>query len=767
MMRESYSVFNFIPLPLTDKYSHYMKKAFLAATTALICVYGSIAQTKSIAGYPANTAAQQLSWEEKFDKILSTSNIDKLIKDMSARPHHIGSAGSKAVAEYIQKYFQDLGFDSKIEVLYTLFSTPKERLLELNGPVKFKASLSEPPLKEDATSGQTKEQLPTYNCWSADGDVTAELVFVNYGLPEDYEVLRQMGIDVKGKIVIAKYGRSWRGINPKVAQENGAIGCIIYSDPAEDGYAQGDVYPDGAFKNKYGVQRGSVMDMPVYPGDPLTPGYGHTQDAKKLSREEATNLLRIPVIPIGYGDAEPLLRALAGPVAPNSWRGDLPITYHVGPSKATVRLKLSFNWEIKPLYNVVAKWKGTEFPDEWIIRGNHHDAWVNGANDPISGMAALMEEARGISELIKQGWKPRRTLVYCGWDGEEPGLLGSTEWVEHNARELREKAVVYINSDANGRGFFGAAGSHGLENFVSDIARDVIDPQTNISILERSRARALTTAGSVSAKKNLLSKKTLTLGALGSGSDYSPFFQHLGIPSLNLGFGGENEGGEYHSIYDSYDHYKRFKDPQFEYGVALAKAAGRSSMRMANAELLPFDFRSLHKTINSYITEVVSLLDQLRESTAIENQLIKEGRYVQAADPLEKYIPPTAREEVPYLNFSPVQNAAAELEKSCQLLSDAIDKSKLNDRQKRELNKNLYQAEQQLLLEEGLPRRPWYKHSIYAPGFYTGYGVKTLPGIREAIEQRNWKEAQEQIEKVAVAITRFSNYLNNTVKKLE
>jgi len=457
---------------------------------------------------------------------------------------------------------------------------------------------------------------------------------------------------------------------------------------------------------------------------------------------------------------------LEGPVAPAGWRGALPITYHIGPGKSTVHLKLTFNWEIKPLYNVVAKMKGTEFPDEWVIRGNHHDAWVNGANDPISGMAALMEEARVISELVKQGWKPKRTLVYCGWDGEEPGLLGSTEWVEFNAKELQQKAVVYINSDGNGRGFFGAAGSHALENFMNDVARDVTDPQTQISILERSRARALTTATTTASKKTLLAKKTLTLGALGSGSDYSPFFQHLGIPSLNIGFGGEDPGGEYHSIYDTYDHYKRFKDPKFEYGVALAKVAGRSSMRMANAEILPFDFRSLQKTVSGYSTEVISLLEQVRETTTIENQLIKEGRYTHASDPLEKYYPPKAKDEVPYLNFSSLQNALTDMEKSCVAFSEAINKPTLSAEQKNNLNKNLYQAEQQLLLVDGLPRRGWYKHSIYAPGFYTGYGVKTLPGIREAIEQRDWKEAQDQIEKAAAAISSFSAYLNNSAKKL-
>lgn len=735
----------------------------------LLCLLStfSFAQAVQLTGFPAKEAEQQLYWENMFDKELRTTQIDKLIKDLSARPHHIGSPGGKQVAEYMQRFFDSLGFDSRIETLYTLFSTPKERVVELLSNPVFKATLSEPALKEDASSNQfLKEQLPVYNCWSADGDVTAPLVFVNYGLPEDYETLRQMGIDVKGKIVIAKYGRSWRGIKPKVAQENGAIGCLIYSDPMDDGYFQGDVYPKGAFKNEYGAQRGSVLDMPIYPGDPLTPGYAHTENAALLERNQVTNLLKIPVLPISYHDAAPLLRSLEGPVAPNGWRGALPFTYHIGPGKAPLHLKLSFLWETKPIYNVIARLKGTTYPDQWIIRGNHHDAWVFGANDPISGMAALMEEARGIAALLKKGWKPKRTLLFCGWDGEEPGLLGSTEWAEYYAKELQEKAVLYINSDGNGRGFFSASGSHALENFVNEIARDVPDPQTRISILERARAQMMTTAASAASKKNWLGRKSIPIGALGAGSDYSPFFQHLGIPSLNIGFGGENDGGEYHSIYDTYEHYKRFKDPKFEYGVALAMAGGRTIMRASQAEVLPFEFTSLQKTIAGYLSEVMQLADQLRESTAVENQLIRDGRYVQASDPTLLYLPPLEKEEVPFLDFTPMQNAIAAMERSTKALQEKINGAGTTTATKEMLNNKLYRAEQQLLLEEGLPRRSWYRHSIYAPGFYTGYGVKTLPGIREAIEQRNWKEAREQIESASRAIIRFSNYLDETRQSL-
>lgn len=744
-----------------------MKKSALLLSLSFWISLCSTAQQKTLSGFATDQIPPQLKWEDMFDKSLNAANVDKLIREMSARPHHIGSAAGKAVAEYINNYFKELGFDSRIETLYTLFSTPKERLLELNTPVKFKALLSEPGIKEDATSIQSNEQLPIYNCWSADGDVTAPLVFVNYGVPEDYEKLRQLGIDVKGKIVIAKYGRSWRGIKPKVAQEHGAIGCLIYSDPMDDGYFKGDVYPKGAFKNEYGAQRGSVLDMPIYPGDPLTPGYGHTENAKTLDRSAVTNLLKIPVLPISYHDAAPLLQAMGGPVAPESWRGALPFTYHVGPSTATVHLKLAFDWNIVPIQNVIATLKGTEFPDEWVVRGNHHDAWVNGANDPISGMAALMEEARGVSELVKNGWKPKRTIVYCGWDGEEPGLLGSTEWAEAHDRELQQKTVVYINSDGNGRGFFEAAGSHALEQFVNEVARDVTDPQTQVSIQERRRAQAIVAASSTQAKQKLLSKNMVNLGALGSGSDYSPFFQHLGVPSLNLGFGGEDDGGEYHSIYDSYDHYKRFKDPKFEYGVALAKTAGRTTLRMSQAELLPFDFRSLQKTVAGYAKEVMDLLDQTREATAVENQMIREGRFVQAADPEETYFPPQPKDEVPYLDFSPLLNALDKMEKSCNLLNLQLSDPSLSKERKYAANKQLYQAEQQLLLSDGLPRRNWYRHSIYAPGFYTGYGVKTLPGIREAIEQRKWSEAQLEIGRTAKAIGQFSDYLINAANGIK
>ena len=730
-----------------------MRKLFFLSLT-LLAVNSASAQ--KIMGFTDANAAKQLDWEKQFDAQLNAQNQDTWMKFLTSNPHHVGSAKDKANAEYMANLFKQWGFDTQIATYYVLFPTPKTRVLELLGSKPYKAKLEEPALLEDKTSGQKAEQLPTYNAYSADGDVTAELVFVNRGIPADYEELERMGIDVKGKIVIAKYGGSWRGIKPKVAAEHGAIGCIIYSDPEDDGYAAGDTYPEGPFRRKDGVQRGSVMDMPVYPGDPLTPDVGATKDAKRIDRKDAITIMKIPVVPISYEDAQPLLQSLGGPVAPASWRGALPLTYHVGPSKDKVHLKLEFNWDQKPLYDVIATMKGSDFPDQWVLRGNHHDGWVNGASDPISGMVAEMEEARVIGELAKKGFRPKRTLVYCAWDGEEPALLGSTEWVEDHQQELNQKAVAYINSDGNGRGFISASGSHTFEPFFNEIANDVMDPQTNVTIKERRYARTVTEADR-SARMKLLGNKNIKLGALGAGSDYSPFLQHLGIASMNLGFGGESSGGEYHSIYDSYDLFTKFKDPGNQYGVALSKTAGRIMLRLANADVLPVDFNSFYKTVNDYASELKTLLENTRNETDAENRMIREKLFDLAKDPKKSYKSPTAKESVPFLNFSSAENALVRLKNASEEFQKSYAKAtQLNTDKQAQLNEILFKAERSLIQAKGLPRRNWYRHQVYAPGFYTGYGVKTLPGIREAIEERNWKEAQENIEIVAKTLNDYS-----------
>jgi N-acetylated-alpha-linked acidic dipeptidase len=731
-------------------------KQLLFTVFAVFCITlpNAFAQS-SIMGFTEEGSKAQLQLETDYDKLLKASNLDEWMKYLSAKPHHVGSPYDKEVVDFVAAQFKSWGYEVRIEKFNVLFPTPKLRLVEMIAPTTFKASLLEPPVEGDEYSEQTDEALPGYNAFSIDGDVTADLVFVNYGIPADYEELERRGISVKGKIVIAKYAGSWRGIKPKLAAEKGAIGCLIYSDPEDDGYYQGDVYPKGAFKNEYGIQRGSVMDMPMAPGDPLTPGYGSTDDAKRIPLSEAKTLTKIPVLPISYHDAKPLLEALEGPVAPSSWRGALPITYHIGPGPAKVHLKLEFNWEQRPAYNVIATMKGSTFPDEWVIRGNHHDAWVHGASDPISGLVALMEEARAVSILVKNGKKPKRTMMYCAWGAEEQGLLGSTEWVETHAKELKQKTVAYINTDGTGAGFLGAGGSHTLEKFFDQISKSVMDPQTNVTVFERRNAVQQVSGG--------VPWSHYELGALGSGSDYSPFFQHLGIASFNMGFGGESSGGEYHTMYDSYKHYKRFKDPNFQYGVTLAKVAGRTSLRMANADVLPFEFSHFTKIVNGYKDEVTALADKLRKEANQHNTMIEKGMYALANNPKENMKVPDAKANVPHFNFAPLENALENLEKQSMAFSKATQSGVSNVKNKAAVNAILKDMERALTKEHGLPKRPWYKHHIYAPGFYTGYGVKTFPGVREAIEQGEFNEVEQQINNLASVINEFSSQIGQAL----
>ena len=710
----------------------------------------------------------QKEWEEKFR---STPNPDSLREDMrklSARPHHLGSPYDKENAEWILSKFKSWGLDAHIELFDVLFPTPKERAIELIAPTKFVAKLKEPALALDPTSNQVNEELPPYNAYSIDGDVTAPLVYVNYGIPDDYERLDRMGISVKGCIVIARYGAAWRGIKPKVAAQHGAVGCLIYSDPSGDGYTQGDVFPKGPFRPEDGVQRGSVVDMPLYPGDPLTPGVGATPDAKRLALKDVQVLTKIPVLPMSYGDARPLLAALDGPVAPDDWRGTLPITYHIGPGPAKIHLKASFNWDRVKLYDVIAKISGSTFPDEWIIRGNHHDAWVNGAEDPISGQVALLEEARSLGQLVKQGWKPKRTIVYCAWDGEEEGLLGSTEWVETHGDELNRKGVVYINSDGNDRGYLFVSGSHSLEKFISGVAQDIVDPETKLSVWQRSRLQSILRAGSADDRREVRQRTDMKIGALGSGSDYSAFIDHAGIASLNLGFGGEDGGGVYHSTYDDFYWYTHFSDTDFLYGRALAQTVGTAVLRLADADLLPFYFTNMSETVKKYVDELQKLLKTKQDDARERDKEIDEGVFTATADPHLKSVPPPRDEIPPFLNFAPLQNAVDSLSRSAERYDKAaaIPKGKEPDAMAA-VNAKLIQTERRLLSAEGLPGRPWFKHQIYAPGFFTGYGVKTIPAVREAIEQKQWKLAEDEITKVAAVIEGEASLIDSTAAALE
>ncbi|MGI8740983.1 MAG: M28 family metallopeptidase [Bryobacteraceae bacterium] len=683
-----------------------------------------LAQTPAsepIRGFPESQWAAEHALEQKAQALPEPDRIRAYMERMADVPHHAGSAGSKAVADYALGLFKEWGLNARIEEFEALMPYPTSRALELVSPVKFRAALKEPAVPGDRYTSQAG-QLPTYNAYSAAGDVTAPLIYVNYGSVEDYEYLTKQNIDVKGKIVIARYGKVWRGLKPKLAAEHGAVGCLIYSDPRDDGYYQGDVYPKGALRPPDGAQRGSVVDMPVNVGDPLSPGWASEKGSRRLAIGEATTLMKIPVTPISYGDATPLLQNLGGPVAPEGWRGALGFTYHIGPGPATAHLKLDFDFSTRPLHDVIATIPGSAQPDEWIVFGNHHDAWVNGAHDPLSGATSLLEAARTLSLLRKQGWQPKRTIVFALWDGEEFGLLGSTEWAEKHQAELAQKAVVYINSDSNGQGHIGVGGSHTLETFMSEVLRDLKDPgASGKSLLETTRTRRNPTAPDSSEPPP---PPGFHLGPLGAGSDYVAFIDHIGIASLNVGFGGPNQGGVYHSIYDDFDWFKRFGDPEFKFGKALAQVTVTSLLRLADAPLLPFEFGNFVRTVRSYVDQIRKQSGTKVDFQAVVTQLDKMDAVAKSFE--------TA-------------------------LHRTVDTGKAGDLDR--VNQVLFHSERALVLEKGLPGRDWYRHQIYAPGLATGYGAKTLPGIREAVEGLRWDEANRE----AAAVTKALEQLNHQI----
>ena len=738
------------------------------------------APEQGMLGFSASGAAAQKSLEQRFDALLDPADQREWLKQMSAAPNQVGSPHDKANAEFMLAKFKEWGWDAHIETFNVLYPTPKKVALELKGPHPYTAKLHEPAVAGDASSAIKTDVLPPYNVYGGDGDVSAPLVYVNYGMPDDYKDLARRGIDVRGKIVIARYGGGWRGLKPKLAQQHGAVGCLIYSDPHDDGYAQGDTYPQGGWRPEDGVQRGSVADMQQYPGDPLTPGYGSTADAKRLDIKDAKTILKIPVLPISYADATPLLKSLTGPVAPGGWRGSLPITYHIGPSAAPVHLTVLSDWGQKPVYDVIATLKGATEPDRWIVRGNHHDGWVFGAWDPLAGNVALLAEAKAIGTLYKQGWRPQRTLVYASWDGEEAGLLGSTEWAETHGDELKQKAVLYLNSDTNGRGFLEAGGSHSYQHLVNQVAEGVTDPETKGSVLERRRAHVMVAGNAKDAKpeakefaKLAAAGGDVPIDALGSGSDYSTFLEHLGIASLDLGFSGEDDqDGIYHSAYDTFEHYVRFGDPDFQYGVALSKVAGHIVLRTAGASVLPMRFNDFSDTFDRYVEELHKLVGDTRKDTEQQHQLLDKHAYALTSDPTRPLLPPERDSDVPDIKLAPLDDAARKLKKSAQAFEAAYSQRAASDfnlpaAQLQQINALMGQMEQSLTSANGLPERPWFKHMVYAPGMLTGYGVKTVPGVREAIEGRRWDEANQYAQVTAKTLDGYREQLDKLTALLK
>src|SRR5271165_4962486 len=755
-----------------------------ALACAALFSSAAFAAPDGLLGFRAASSADELQREKAFDQAIDPADLRSWMERMSSEPNQVGSPHDKANADFTLAMFREWGWDARIETFDVLYPTPKSLTVELVAPSSYKARLSKPAVDGDRTSARAAGALPPYNVYCADGDVTADLVYVNYGLPSDYAELERRGIDVKGRIAIARYGVCWRGLKPKLAQEHGAVGCIIYSDPHEEGYWSGDVYPKGAYRPDDGVQRGSVADITQYSGDPLTPGVGATKDAKRLRIEDAPTILKIPVIPISSADAKPLLSALEGPVAPAGWRGALPFTYHIGPGPAKVHIAIASDWSLRPIYDVIAFMQGSEFPDQWVVRGNHHDGWVFGAWDPLAGNVAVMAEAKAIGALAKAGWKPSRTLVYASWDGEEPGLLGSTEWAETHADELRRKVVLYVNSDTNARGFLFAGGSHSYQRLLNEVAGSVLDPETGTTGLDRWRAR-IKVAGfekrppepTSPADEEVMLKAAiaggdLPIAALGSGSDYTPFLEHLGVASLNIGYGGEDaDGGIYHSTYDSFDHFTRFGDPKFVYGVALAQTAGRLVLRAAGADVLPMRFGDLAGTVARYVAEIEKLSETEREDAARLNGLIDEGVFKLAADPQETRLAPPSPSDVPMLAFEALDRAANRLKKSARSYDEAFARAsasdfKLSSADLARLNGILQGFEQALSSERGLPGRGWYKHMLYAPGLYTGYSAKTIPGVREAVELHRWPDAIDSISVVADVLNKASARLDDAADAL-
>lgn len=724
-------------------------------------------------GFQPGRIAAQLERESQFDAALDRSDIGTWLERMAAEPNHVGSPHNRSNAEFTLERFREWGWDAEIETFHVLYPTPVEMAVERVAPSPFTARLHEPAVAGDRTSDRTTSALPPYAVYGADGDVTAELVYVNQGMPDDYQELARRGINVRGKIVIARYGGGWRGLKPKLAHEQGAVGCLIYSDPKDDGYGAGAPYPQGGYRPSDGVQRGSVLDMPVHPGDPLTPGIGATEKAARLPLAAARTVLKIPVLPISYGDAQPLLECLEGPVAPPDWRGALPLTYRLGPGPTRVHLRVKSDWSLKAIHTVIARIRGSEEPDRWVLRGNHRDAWVFGAWDPLSGHSAMLAEAKALGALVRSGWRPKRTIVYASWDAEEPGLVGSTEWVEQHREELTRKAVAYVNSDTNTRGFLRAGGSPALQVLVSEVAGRVRDPQLPISTLERLRAKLMVDGERKSATEEQRAfarfatrEPTVPLVPLGAGTDFTAFLDHLGIPVLSLEYGGEDHvAGCYHSAYDSFDHYRRFGDPGYHYGIALAQTIGRTVMRLADADVLPFTYSIMADTVGGYVTEIRDATETLRTSTDRVNRLIQAQAFAQSADPAEVYRQPELRDPVPALSFAVLEEAVLRLQaraKACDaaLTQVASGERRLSSSQRSELESLLLGAERELTDPAGLPGRPWYRHLIYAPGLLTGYGVKTIPGVREAIEERRWGDAAHFVTHVAQHLDRYAARLD-------
>jgi N-acetylated-alpha-linked acidic dipeptidase len=686
-------------------------------------------------GFSAAAGAAELARERDFQAMPDAKAAEADFDVMTAEPHHTGSPYEIKLADYVADRFKAFGLEVSRDEYGVLLPWPGERRLDIVGPDEVKLQVDEEKIRGDQWADMPGI-LPAYNAYSPAGDVAGEIVYVNFGIPADYETLEKLGIDVKGKIVLARYGGSWRGIKPKVAAEHGAVACLIYSDPHEDGYFQGEVYPDGPYRGWGMIQRGSVMDMPRYPGDPSTPDRPSKPGVARLPMDQIKTLSPIPVQPLSYRDGIELLKRLKGPVAPEAWRGALPITYHIGPGPARVHVKLQMDYAQRRLINVVARITGRDLPDEWVIVGSHRDAWTFGASDSVSGHVSMMSVARAFGDMMKTGWRPRRTLVFISWDGEEQGLLGSTEWVEDYANELRAKTAVYVNRDAGAGGVnFSSSAVHSLTPFVHELAQSIKPAGESKNLYEGWLAKAREQAPKQEGQTPAETIKTPPVGALGSGSDYTAFLDHVGITALDMGLNGSGGDGTYHSTYDNPTWFKKYIDPGFKHSVLAAQVTGVALLRLADAELLPFDYEAYGKQIAEYIDEI------------------------------EKQATKASRDGAKKIDFEGLKSAADAFAKAGAKLRQKGDELLVSSQAEvrletiRDIDRRLMMAERDLIEPAGLPDRPWYRHVIYAPGLYTGYGVKTIPGVREAVDAGNYDRAAEQAKIVIRALRRAATTL--------
>jgi N-acetylated-alpha-linked acidic dipeptidase len=678
----------------------------------------------SISGF--RDVAGEREIEKKFMAVPDPKLAEEHLRILTEAPHIAGSPEDKATAEYVAKKFREAGLETEIVEYKVWLNYPAEIRVDLTAPPGVEMHGPRREHVDDDPFQDDPRVVTPYNGMSPSGDVEAEVVYANYGSPADFDKLKEMNVDVRGKIVIVRYGENFRGVKAFVAQEHGAAGVIIYSDPKDDGYYRGDAYPKGPWRPASGVQRGSVGFMFQFPGDPTTPGVASIPtlpDAKRISPADSEQLPKIPVTPLSYADASPILEHLGGPLSPREWQGALPFTYHVGPGPAKVKMHLKQDYQFRTIWDVIGKVRGASSPDEWVVAGNHRDAWVYGAVDPNSGTAAMLEAVHGLSELLKSGWKPKRTIVIGSWDAEEEGLIGSTEWGEDHAQELGN-AAAYFNMDVAVSGKkFGASGVPSLKEFIREIAKAVPSPQGG-TVYD-----AWKKASEPNAEKNHAQETStfrpppaamqndVPVGDLGSGSDYSVFLQHLGVPSTDMSSSGDY--GVYHSVFDNFAWFKKFGDPDFLYEQEMASIYGLEVLRMSSADVLPYDYENYGK-------EILVYLDAARNKS-------KERFGDKAPD------------------FSAALDGARHLQEvGVKMLQKQRKMPAAADR----MNAKLREAERALLIPEGLPNRPWFHHAIYAPGQYTGYAAVVIPGVNEAIDRGDLRRTEQQVAALAAALNR-------------